>query len=160
MPEKREEEEFEIIPLSPLRKLEKRIEELEMKRGISSEEFLKEIVDIIKMNQSLIEEMAKSNDSLKLEIAKLPPRIDALLNSINELITYIKASAVEEVAVPQVSSTDPLIAKLNEIVEGNKKLIELNQTMVAALEELDKKIRRSLPTIPLRRPMIPPVPPK
>ncbi len=155
MPES-EHEEYEIIPVSPLRRMEKRIEELEVKKApFSSEEFLKEVIDIIKMNQSLIDEMARGSDALKLEISKLPARIDALLSSMGELITYIKAATTEEVIAPS-ASMEPLVSKLNELVEGNKKIVELNQTMVMALEELEKKMRRTQqPLPPIRRPPIP-----
>lgn len=163
MPEKMEQEEYEIIPVLPLRKLEKRIEELETERGkFSGEDFLREVVDIIKMNQSMIEEMAKSNDALKLEMAKLPAKIDALLSSINELVSYIKSASLEEATVVQQTggAGDQLVTKLNDIVEGNKKIVELSQTMVSALEEIDKKIKRTQPLPPpLLRRSIPPLPP-
>ncbi len=165
MPEKPEHDEYEVIPVSPLRKLEKRIEELETtKERFSGEEFLKEVVDIIKMNQHLIEEMAQANDALKLEIAKLPAKIDALLENIGELVSYIKAAATEEATAPAAVTervTEPLVGKLNELSEGNKRLIELTQTMVGALEELEKRLKRpSPPMMPpamMRRPAYPPV---
>ena len=159
MPEEREE--YELIPVSPLRKLEKRIEELEASRAaVNMREFLKEIVDIIKMNQSLVNELTKANDALRLEIAKLPPKIEELTKGINELIGYIKAAAVEEIppargGVPG-ETLKALLEKMNEVSEGNKRIVEVTQAVLSALEEIDKKLRgppkiRRPPLLPPRR---------
>ncbi len=157
MPEDDNHEEYEIIPVSPLRRLEKRMEDIESnKERYSSQEFLKEIVDIIKMNQSVVQDIVKANDSLKTEIAKLPPKIDALLNNINELVSYIKAAATEEIVMSgsgMGGASEAMVARLNDIAEGNKKIVELTQTMVSALEEVDRRLKRTQVSLPpMRRP--------
>lgn len=155
MPEK-EKEEYELIAVSPLRRLEKRIEELESTAPpIDVKEIFREIVDIVRMNQQLVDELIKSNDSLKIELAKLPSRIEELINDLNELISFIKASAGEEGAVaPSGESFKPLADKLDVLIDTNRKIIENNQAVLSALEEIDKKLRRpsSPPPMHMRRP--------
>lgn len=157
MPEKEKvEEEYELIPISPIRKLEKRIEELEAKRAaIDVKEFFTQIVDIIKMNQQLIEQLTRANDALRIEISKLPSKIEDLTKGLSELIEYIKVGASEEVSPLPATTSEALkslVEKMDQLIEGNKKIIETNETIISSLEELGKKLRRP-PTLlpPLRR---------
>jgi methyl-accepting chemotaxis protein len=163
MPEKEEkrEEEYELIPVSPIRKLEKRIEELEAARAaIDVKEFFTQIVDIIKMNQQLIEQLVRANDVLRIEISRLPSKIEDLVKSLNELIEYIKLGASEEISpVPATlpEALKSLAEKMDQLVEGNKKVIETNQAIISSLEELGRKLKRPpTPLPPLRR--LPPSP--
>jgi len=149
-----EKEEFELVPLSPLRRLEKRIDELESSPGANTKEFLSEVVDIIKMNQQLVDQLAKADDALRIEISKLPAKIDNLVENLNELLSFIKASATEEVAAPAAAGLKPLGDKLDKLVEANKKLVENNQEMLSALETISEKLKRPMPPprfLPLRK---------
>jgi methyl-accepting chemotaxis protein len=149
-----ETEEVEIIPVSPLRKLEKRIEELEASR-IDSKEFYKELVDIVRMNQQIVDELAKANDALRIELSKLPSRLEDLTSKVEELINFIRASAEEEVASKE--GVSPVIAqKLDQLIEMTKKMVESNQAVQSTLEELEKRLRR--PSITIKKPLLPPKP--
>lgn len=148
MPLQEEQEEYEIIPVSPLRKLEKKIEQLEASTSIvDAKEIFKEIADVMKMNQQIIDDLSKANDALRIELSKLPPKLEELTNSLKELLSYIKVSAEEDYSQPQ--GTEQLVGKLNELVETNKKILESNKAVLSALEEIDKKMRR--PLLPIQR---------
>lgn len=150
-----EKDEFELVPMSPIRRMERRLEHLESTSGLDAKGFLKEMVDIIKMNQMLVDELAKANDSLRIEISKLPSRLDELVAHLTELLTYIKASATEETVT---GSFKPLVEKFDQLIEANKKIADSNQSMLSALEEIDKKLKRPmLPPRPVPR-MLPPPP--
>ncbi|MEM7821549.1 MAG: hypothetical protein QXX38_01910 [Candidatus Aenigmatarchaeota archaeon] len=146
-------EEFELIPISPLRKLEKRIEQIEASSIVDTKEFLKEVLDIIRMNQQLVDQLAKADDALRIEISKLPGRIEDLIGKIDELLSYVKAAATEEIT--SGISFKPLVEKLDQLIEENKKIVENNQSMLSTLEEIDKKLKR--PALP--PPRIPPIRP-
>ena len=140
----REREEFELIPMSPVRRLEKRIDQLESAPNLNVKDFMHEIVEVVRMNQQLVDEMAKANDALRIELSRLPGRLEDLISNMSELISYIKASAVEEATVGSVTNMQPLLTKIDELVEGNKKVVESNQSVLTTLEQIDKKIRRPL----------------
>jgi len=90
-------EEFELVAVSPLRRLEKRMDDIEKSSsGDNSHEFYREMVDIIRMNQQLVDELAKANDALRIELSRLPGRIEELVTDLKELLSYIKASGSEE----------------------------------------------------------------
>jgi len=156
MPEKKEQqEEFEVIPLSPLRKLEKRIDQLETSSAFDANSFFKELVDIVKMNQQLVDEMAKANDALRIELSRLPGRLDEVCRNLNELISYIKVAGDESPS----ESSKPIVEKLDQLVEANKKIIESNQSISNTLDQLDRKMRRPVPPMPalIRRPVPAPI---
>jgi methyl-accepting chemotaxis protein len=160
MPEVEKQEEYELIPLSPLRRLEKRIEQLETASPEANvQEIFKEVIDIVRMNQEIVDELAKANDALRIEISKLPSKMDDLINNLNELISFIKASATEEIS-SNTESFGPIIGKLDELIQTNKKIAESNQVVMSALDEMDKRFRKPVlpPLPPGRKPLLLPPP--
>jgi len=145
-------EEFELIPMSPLRRLEKRIEKVESSSPtIDVREFLKELLDILKMNQGLVDELAKANDALRVELSRLPGKLDELISRLDELLSIIKASAIEEVT-GSPESFKPMTEKVEQLVETSKKIIETNEAMLSAMEEIGRKLKR--PSLPPRPPIV------
>lgn len=150
----KQQEEFELVPMSPIRRLEKRVDQLEGSISLDAKEFLREIVDIVRMNQQLVDELTKANDALRIELSRLPGRIEELINNLKELLSCIKTSAIEEFAPSE--SFKPLIDKLDQLIEGNKRIVESNQSITTALEEMDKRMRRPIqPLPPMRKPVLP-----
>jgi len=146
-------DEYELVSMSPIRRLEKRIEQIESNPGTDTRETFRDIIDIVRMNQQIVDEMAKANDALRIEISKLPGRLDQLIGSLNELLTYIKASESEEKAAPTQDTMHPLLTKFDQMLESNKKIAETNQSVVTTLGELENKLRK--PAMPLmRKPMM------
>lgn len=156
------EEEYELIPISPLRKLEKRLEKIESSgSGISGGDFFKELVSIVRMNQQLVDELAKANDALRIELAKLPPKLDNLVEDLSELISFIKASAAEEAAGGAAPETlKPLLKKMDQLIEGNKKIVESYEMLVETVEKLEGKMRRPPRPFRKRTSLIPLKPPE
>ncbi len=144
----KKQEEYELVPVTPLRKLEKRIEQLESKVGINEKELYREIIQIVRMNQEIVDALIKANDSLRVELSKLPLKIEELTNKINELIELIKAAGEEEVK-PTVDNK-PLIEKIEKLTEINNKILENNETLISLLEDISKKLTK--PAIPLPSP--------
>ena len=148
----KEEDEYELIPLSPLRKIEKRITQLESTTGVDAKEFFQEFVDIVKMNQQLVDEVIKANNTLRVELSRLPGKIDELSKSLGELLSYIKTAAIEEVSPASTESFKVMPEKMDKLIELNKKIVENNETLTGLMETLDKKMR---PPMTIRKPMPP-----
>jgi len=138
-----EEKEYELIPVSPVRRLEKRIDQLES-TSESPRTIFKDIIDIVKMNQMLVDEMAKSNDALRIELSKLPGRLDDLITNLKEMISFIKASGEAEAPGISKDTMKPVVDKLDEIVKTNKSLAEKNESMMDLLDEVGNKMRRPM----------------
>jgi len=159
-------EEYELIPMSPIRRLEKRIDKIESTTG--SQEIIKEIIDIVRMNQAIVDELAKSNDALRIELSKLPAKIDDLVNSMKEIISFIKSSGEGETVGITKEAMKPLVQKFDEMINTNKAMSEKSDSMLELLDDISKKLKRptvrhlpgrrllprpmTQPTQPLRRP--------
>ena len=150
-------EEFELIPVTPLRKLEKRIEELEKKASINERELYREIIQIIRMNQEIVDALVKANDSLRIELSKLPSKLEELTKKIDELLELIKAAGEEEVKPAQIDNK-PLIEKIEKLTEINNKILKNNENLISLLEDISKKITRPPVPMPLPKPPMPPRP--
>lgn len=141
------EEEFELIPVSPLRRLEKRLEKIESTKGVDVKEFFSQLVEIVRMNQQLVDELAKANDALRIEIARLPAKLDELIGNLNELISFIKAAGGTEAAEAAAAGADlkPLLKKMDSLIDLNKKIVESNEMMMSAMDQLAMRMRRRRP---------------
>lgn len=159
MPE--EEEEFELVPISPLRRLEKRLDKIESTKGVDVKDFFSQLVEIVRMNQQLVDELAKANDALRIELSKLPGKLDDLIGNLNELISFIKASAGSEAAEAAAAGADlkPLLKKMDSLIDLNKKIVNSNETMMATMDQLTMKMKRRLPPPSMRKRTLPPLPP-
>ncbi len=149
------EEEFELIPISPMRRLERRLEKMESTKGVDVKEFFGQLVDIVRMNQQLVDELAKANDSLRIEISKLPGKLDELINDLNELLAFIKASAGAEAGEASSNNLDPLLKKMDALIEGNKKIVESNELVMETIDSMSKV--RKPPVKPYMASRLPPM---
>ena len=151
----RDDEEFELVPLSPIRRMEKRIDKLENTTGgVDVREFFRELVAIIRMNQEIVDELAKSSDALRIELSKLPGKLDDVTRNLNELLSYIRAAAIEETTQISPDAFKPLTEKFDQLIETNKKMIESDENISALLESIDTKLR---PPLPNRPPILRPI---
>lgn len=138
------EEEYEVIPTSPLRRLEKRISKVEAASSSSQiQKLIEQIIELIKSNQRIIDDVIKADSELRNEMSKLPGRIDVLVSSMNEFIELLKVSATEE-AVAGVSKDvmEPLVNKMDELVNQNKKGLETSQAVLNSLGMIDNRLKR------------------
>jgi ferric iron reductase protein FhuF len=151
--ETKKQEEFELIPVTPLRRLEKRIEELEKKASINERELYREIIQIVRMNQEIVDALIKANDSLRIELSKLPLKLEELTKKIDELIELIKVAGEEETESKVSVDNKPLIEKIEKLTEINNKILENNEALISLLEEISKKLTKPLPPIPPKPPI-------
>jgi seryl-tRNA synthetase len=151
--ETKKQEEFELIPITPLRRLEKRIEELEKKASINERELYREIIQIVRMNQEIVDALIKANDSLRIELSKLPLKLEELTKKIDELIELIKAAGEEETESKVSIDNKPLVEKIEKLTEINNKILENNEALISLLEEISKKLTKPLPPIPPKPPI-------
>jgi methyl-accepting chemotaxis protein len=137
-------DEYEIIPTSPLRRLEKRINQVERTSTTSeTQRLIEQIIELIKSNQRIIDDVIKSDAELRDEISKVPGKIDELLGSMHEFMEILKTSATEE-TVTDISKDvmQPLVNKMTEMIEQNKKSVEVGQATLTSLGIIDKRLKR------------------
>lgn len=146
------EEEYELVPISPLRRLEKRLEKLESFSLEDPKNIFRDMMDIIRMNQQIVDELAKSNDALRIEISKLPAKLEELITDLKEIISFIKSSGEGEIVGIPSETMKPVVDKLDELVKENKSLSEKNDSILEVLDEISKRLKR--PPIPVTKPLL------
>ena len=167
---------YELVPLDPIKKLEREIEELkkaiytkpETKIEKSSEFSL--LVDLIKSNQEIINTIVRSNLELQSRISEAVVAINELTREIKKLIDILKEAAVETAVGGEETTEEKkekeditktleivvnkLYEKFDLIEKQNNKIIELLNDISKSLKE---KKEEKKPT-PARKPL-PPLPP-
>jgi len=137
-------EEYEIIPTSPVRRLEKRIEKVESGSYPSEiRKLVDQVVELIKSNQKIIDDSIKANNELIAAISKIPHKVEDLILEMREFMKLLKISAEEE-EVSSVSKEvmQPLVSKMTELIEQNKKNFETNQAALTTLGIIEKRLKR------------------
>jgi len=89
-----DEEEYELIPLSPIRRLERKVEIME-KRG-TSQDILKEVMDIVRSNQEIVEDIVKVNSEMISRVSELANSVNMLMAKVNDFISRVEVAAGEE----------------------------------------------------------------
>jgi len=126
---------------------------------------INQIIELIRGNQKIVNEVVKANADLRNELSKLPPKMDDVITSIKNLISLVEAAGREQLAkgpmppTPSVTSETfkPLTENLQKIVEQNQRLIESNKSIIDSLENISKKVKTRTPatrlfsSYPLRR---------
>lgn len=145
-------ETFEMVPISPVRRLEKRVQDIEKAGTIPQlQSLITQIIDMIRTNQKLVGEIVKADNDLKNELAKLPIKMDELVSTMKSFMDLVKVAGEEEVAVSP-ASMQPIAEQFQKMVEQNQKmldqnqrLVESNQQVLGALGEINRKLKAGTP---------------
>ncbi len=117
-----EEEEYELVPLSPLRRMDKRLERLE-KAG-TSQDMVRELIDVVRTNQQIVDDMVKINSDVLNKFSELSTSVNNMLAKIDEFMNRIE---LEGTAPPEekkeegeavVSDVDKRMDKLEKRINS------------------------------------------
>ncbi len=134
-------EDYEVVPVTPLRKLEKRLEALEASRTVVNlERFLDKIIDMTELNQRIVEEVVRSNQGLREEIEVLVGKLNNLEEKLETFVDLLKSIGEEELkgGAPE-EYLGPVLKKFEEIASN---IAEGNKNIIQALTSIDKRLRR------------------
>jgi len=139
-------ESYEIIPVTPLKKLEQRIERVEQTGTIPQlQTLINQIIELIRSNQKIVNDVIQANAELRNEISKLPPKIEELTTTMKNFIALVEAAGKEEVSAPSAETLKPLTEYLQKMVDQNQKILEGNQAMLDQLDNISRKLRGGTP---------------
>ena len=88
------EDDYEIVPLDPLRKMERRVHRLE-KSGTTSET-IHELIEIVRANQHVIDEMVRINSEMINRVSELTVVVTKTTEKMNDFIDKIQVVDNEE----------------------------------------------------------------
>jgi len=137
---------YEIVPITPIRRLEKRMGELEQAGTIPQlQSLISQIISLIRGNQRVVEEIVKANSDLRNELSKLPPKIDELTTTMKSFLNMVKAAGEEELKAPSPETMRPIEESFKQLLEQNKKLIEGNQAILDSMDKMGRKMKSGTP---------------
>lgn len=144
MPSDFNEDEYEVVPLTPLRRLEERIRKVEGERGGTDREFILDVMDLVKSNQRLVDEVVKANNALRQDLQAIPSKIDELLEAWRQFMEILKKAAGEE-ALPE-----SLAGKFDKLIELNEQVLESTRKMEESMNVMRVRPHAapSAPTMP------------
>ncbi len=142
-----ESDDYEVVPVGPIRKLEKRIDNIEQQSGGSAqnEEFVHDVLDIMKSNQKIVNDMTESTHELRNSVEDLTHKMDQVINNMNEFMDLLRDASEMDMEGEVVSDMENRIAdaignRLDDVVSD---LQETNQEVVNSLDDINDNLRKS-----------------
>lgn len=129
------EEEFELVPMSPIRKLEKKLKELESN---NSGEMLKDLIDVVKTNQKIVDDLVRINSSTIKEMSETNINLKLLIERLDGFLDRIDASFQEP--------SHELVEKLDQISQQTSKMVDSYNELSEKLEKLERRVNAILLT--------------
>ncbi|MCK5300175.1 MAG: hypothetical protein KAJ54_03410 [Candidatus Aenigmarchaeota archaeon] len=142
---KDEEGDYEVIPVTPLRKLEKRLEQMETSKSAGSmERIMDKIIEMVSLNQRIVDEMIKANVGLREDVSTLIGKMDSLQSKLTNFIEIVESAGQEETESSEAVTAIKNMMKpmIDSIGETNNKVVKANQDMVNSLSLIDKRLKR------------------
>ncbi len=93
------EDEYELIPLSPIRRIEKRLERLE--RTGTATETIKELTEIVRTNQHVVDNVIKLNAEMLSKVSEMVTAVNAMTVKMNDFISRIEIASAGKVEEPE-----------------------------------------------------------
>ncbi|MFH1432168.1 MAG: hypothetical protein ABIG84_03040 [archaeon] len=139
-----EKDDYEIIPVTPLRRIEKRLEAIETSKSINSlEKFIDKVIGMVEMNQKIVDEVVRANQGLREDISILISKIDASQTKMAEFVDIIKEAGEQEtgenISKEMIETVvNPLLEKMEN---ASNKTAETNTQMVETLSSIEKRLK-------------------
>lgn len=93
-----EEEEYEIVPVGPIRRIEKRVEKME--RSGSGNEMVKELIEVVRTNQKIIDEVVKINSEMINKVSELSAHVTQMTEKLNDFLERVEIGEATEAEAP------------------------------------------------------------
>lgn len=141
-----EEEDYEVVPLTPIRRLEKRMGQMESSKSFSNlERMMDKILDMVELNQRIVDEMVKANTSLRGDLATLIGKMDSLQSKLTSFVDIVEEAGKEDVNESEaVTALKGMVSPLvKSITDSNERMLKSNESIAENLATIDKRLKRS-----------------
>ncbi len=144
--ELKDNDDYEVVPLTPIRRLEKRMTQLEGSKSLSNmERMMDKILDMVELNQRVVDEMVKANTSLRKDLSTLMGKIDTLQDKVTKFVDVVVEAGQDDVneseAVVAVKGiVTPLV---KSITDANEKLLKSNEAIAENISTMEKRLKRT-----------------
>ena len=87
-------DEYELVPLSPIRRLEKRMERVE--RSGTGQETIHDLVEVVRANQHVIDDIVKMNSDMLNKVTDLVGKVTVMTEKVTEFMERLEVSGNSE----------------------------------------------------------------
>ena len=132
-----EEDEYEIVPVGPMRRIERRVERIEKGGG---NEMVKELIDVVRTNQKIVDEVVKINSEMINRVTELSAHVQQMTEKVNDFMSRIDVE--EGSPSKEVQSTPEADLRIEKLEK------RINSLLLSTMKA--KQVR---PTQMVRRPL-------
>ncbi|WP_414838163.1 hypothetical protein ACK3SF_02065 [Candidatus Nanosalina sp. VS9-1] len=145
-------DDYEVVPLGPIRKLERRVEDLQEQQqqkeqtgGSANEELVRDILDIMKSNQKIVNDMTESTHELRNSVEDLTNKMDSVIDNMNSFMDLLQQASEMDMEGEIAGDLEQRVAdaigdKMDDMVSEVSKS---NQMIANNLEDLNTQMRKN-----------------
>lgn len=135
-------DEYELVPLDPIRSLERKMEKLEA--SVSGKTASQEYLELVRTNQQVVDDLVKMNAEVINRLLQLSDSINGLVGKLDYFMNMF------EVAGATGSGEND--EKLRIMEEDNRKIKDSYEELVDKMSKVEKRVNALLLSkVPLRR---------
>lgn len=143
-------EEYELVPVTPIRRLEKEIEKLK-KKGLGEDSVSSGSVEALQSIRKIVEETFKANNALLKETSSMIKKLSKTNESLNELINMLKEASKSAIEESASKTKTPLKnkkrttenEKLKQLRSRFEELLDQNRVILDRLDKLEGELEVS-----------------
>ena len=148
-----DEDDYEVIPMGPIRKLERRVENLQEQQeqagqsggGSGNEELVRDIMDIMKSNQKIVNDMTESTHELRNSVEDLTNKMDSVIDNMNDFMDLLNQASEMDMEGEVAGNIETRVAnaigdKMDDMVEEVR---SSNEKIANNLEDLNSQMRKN-----------------
>jgi len=146
-------DDYEVVPLGPIRKLERRVEDLQEQQkqaqqgggGSANEELVRDILDIMKSNQKIVNDMTESTHELRNSVEDLTNKMDSVIDNMNSFMDLLNQASEMDMEGEIAGDLEKRVAdaigdKMDDMVTEVSKS---NQMIADNLQDLNSQMRKN-----------------
>ena len=88
------EEEYELVPMNPIRRIEKRMERIEA--AGTGTDVIKELIDVVRTNQQVVDNVVRINSEMISRVSELSSSVNELTKKINDFMNRVEITGESE----------------------------------------------------------------
>ena len=140
-------DDFEVVPIGPIRKLERRIDDMEeqTRKGGTDDALIRDVLDIMKSNQKIVNDMTESTHELKNSVEDLTHKMDDVITNMNSFMDLLQEASETDLEGEVIQDVHSRIADaVGDRMQGvADDMRDSNQEVINHLDQLNKSVRRS-----------------
>jgi len=137
-------DEYELVPINPIRKMEKRLEKIE--KTWTSTEMVKELISVVKTNQHIVDDIVKVNSEMISKVSELTNSVDKMTTKINEFMERLEAAepvGSEGIVEERSTAVDTVGKRLDKM---EKRINALILSTMSKKKIVPRSMQRPMPT--------------